>query len=108
MDNAEEDKHDRRIRILEDKLKKCEKGVSSKETCWPFHLIFAAVTPIITGIILFFFKPSFVVKPSPNPKVQERDWWKMGLWTFGISVVGWALLYSHYYYFGSGAVVCSR
>lgn len=103
-----EDKHDKRIRILEDKLKKCEKGVAEKETCWPFHTIFAAVTPIITGIILFFMKPSFVTKPSSNPKEKVRDWGKMGLWTFVISAVGWALLYAHYYYFGSGGRVCAR
>lgn len=103
-----EDKHDKRIRILEDKLKKCAKGIDEKESCWPFHKILGIALPFVSGILLFFLKPSFVVKPSSNPKDKQRDWGKLALWTFVVSAVGWAMLYAHYYYFGSGGKVCTK
>lgn len=100
------DKYEKRIKILESKLKKTGEKVASKETCWPYHAILGGVAPLLIGVILWFVKPGFVVKKDGADVVL--DYSKLFIWDLMISVALWAALYGHYKYFGSSGKVCSK
>src|SRR5438034_1188898 len=105
-ESGTEDKYAKRIRILESKLTKAGAKATEKESCWPMHGILAGITPFLIGIILWFVKPGFVTKPDGNEVAM--DYSKLLLWDLVFSAVLWAILYGHYYYFGSSGKVCSK
>ncbi len=100
------DKYSKRIEILESKLRKTGEKMSKKETCWPFHVILGGITPFLIGIILWFVKPGFVTKKDGSDVVM--DYSKVLMWDIGITIILWAALYGHYYYFGSSGKVCAK
>ncbi len=100
------DKYDKRIKMLESKLKKTGEKVALKETCWPYHAILGGITPFLIGVILWFAKPGFVIKKDGADEML--DYSKLFIWDLVISVALWAALYGHYKYFGSSGKVCTK
>jgi len=97
-----------RVNRLKMELNAAQRDAST-EKCLPMMLIAAALTPIATFLGLYFISPGFVQEESPAGNKTERSTKKVFIWTLGISLICWALMYAWSYCQSyNGASLCAR
>ena len=100
-----DEKLDKYISKLTQDIGDLSADIKKKETCFPTTIAIAIATPFVLWIILYFMKPSIVMKQDGDKQVRNTT--KIFMWTIGLSILVWGGLYGYSKYFGSGKI-CSR
>jgi Mn2+/Fe2+ NRAMP family transporter len=80
-----------RLKSLREEL---DRVVGGGKSCLPAVAVLGVVVPLVVWAILYFAQFSFVMdEDSKDPGSKTRSIKKLGLWTAGVTVVVWLILY---------------
>jgi ABC-type glucose/galactose transport system permease subunit len=104
MGDPFEEKYREMERVVDEVIRQNNPNVKS---CVPKLTIFAIAAPVLVFLLLYFFQPS-IVKVKDGIKMV-RSTKRVFLYTLGITLVIWALMYAYSYMKGHslGSMFCS-